>query len=51
MLYEMTYYYIFSQGVKTNDQMLLLETTNSSAKTHPNSVNIQMFTLYNNHHE
>lgn len=51
MLYIMTYYYIFSQDVKTNDQMLLLETTNSSAKTHPNSVNIQMFTLYNNHHE
>lgn len=51
MLYIMTYYYIFNQGVKTNDQMLLLETTNSSAKTHPNSVNIQMFTLYNNHHE
>lgn len=51
MLYIMTYYYIFNQGVKTNDQMLLLETTNSSAKIHPNSVNIQMFTLHNNHHE
>lgn len=48
---KMNYYYIFSQHVKTNDQMLLLEMMNSSAKIHPNSVNIQMFTFYNNHHE